>query len=216
MADKRFHITVSESGSLAENEKPGFLAEFPSVEKIFSRASICANQNVSKAILHNCYKGPEYVMYMNDDSEVHESFPDEVIKFLDKYPLYPCWSFYNAYDFITLPLAKEGKDIWDYPYKLYYGSLCWTMKRKDANNYALYLHNYFQDGFRKAGNKLTQKNSTLADLQLSKFLKKTYPKKNIGAHIPSLVNHVGTISNMICAKTESNYFHKTEHFKSGS
>lgn len=209
-----YHVTVSESGSLEYGEHDSFLEEYKDkIDILFSDKRICANENVSKVIEYNCKKGFDYVMYMNDDSTVHENFNHIPFEFIQKYPDYPCWTFYCPYDFITIPLIEAGEDIYEYPYKQYYGSLCWVMKNENSLRYSKHLYNYYKSG-EDVRIEIGRDFRTIAgDAQLAEFLKTNFHDTCIASHIPSLVNHIGKHSNMIPTYAQKSYFHTTDDFK---
>jgi len=145
-----------------------------------NKEKLSANANNSKIINYCAELTDNYVIYMQDDQIVRPDLMKYINIFIEKYSDAPVWTFYASYGEV-LKQAKKGIDKWDYPYKNYYGSLCYALRKNDALSYAKMLKEHADKGQGIGG-----------DMILKKWLRDNYPeKKYLVASCPCYTQHIG-------------------------
>jgi hypothetical protein len=181
-------VTVSDSGSQngllhIRDYTNEYQDIWHKVEFLEERDRICANDNVAKVLRHCANKTDQYVIYMQDDLDIRPKLMENIDKFVRKYPGELMWSFHAAYNEV-LKRAKRREDKWRYPFKNYYGSLCYVLRKHQALEYADVLTENARRGTDIGG-----------DIILSKWMRTKHGEKaTLAASCPCYVQHIGVDS----------------------
>lgn len=145
-----------------------------------------ANANATAALRTGAETGADWVLFIEDDIDVVDGFLDGVAAWLDKHAQeeYRLYSFGAAYTGVRVAHA-EGREVWPYPIKAFYGTQAFAVRREDALDAADTL-----DEIQK-----TWDTGQGYDLQLKLWAKQRYPEiEHFLASAPSFVQHTGVES----------------------
>jgi hypothetical protein len=179
-----FHLFNSDDKS---NWLISNLIDYPTVYVNVPTKKLVANQNVAEALAYAALLDEKWVLFLEDDIDVCDSFIDSVYYWLEEHyskdvHLYAIGSPYPE---IKMSVAL-GMTKWDYPIKAFYGTQSIAFHSDDAWSFSKYMKDHI---FTR------NKEGVCYDLHMQDWALKNWPsQKFFMASVPSFSQHIGMTS----------------------
>lgn len=149
---------------------------------------LTSNANHARALKAGALSGAEWVVMLEDDVEVTDSFAENVEGWLadhatKEYRVYPLYASYQQ----IKTAAESGATAWQYPIRAFYGTQCYAIRAGDAASIGDYLT-------RPDVLERWRGRTKGYDLMISEWHQADYPGLDMLASAPSMVQHVGRSS----------------------